>query len=151
MPKDTPTRARHPTYTSVDWTWYSSLVPNPWTWRCVNPAERIRTFGSTTVSTTKPDTRHRVRGVHASPRPRIDVYRNEVPVAGAAAFQPRLTILRREPRRTYKNVRFDDSVNYETRYPAQGSSGTRSWEYQSPGYSRTGSPTNPVPGIWFRS
>jgi hypothetical protein len=28
MPKDTPTRARHPTYTSVDWTWYSSLVPN---------------------------------------------------------------------------------------------------------------------------
>jgi hypothetical protein len=39
----------------------------------------------------------------------------------------------REPRRTYKNVRFDDSVNYETRYPAQGSSGTRSWSTRDSG------------------
>jgi hypothetical protein len=39
----------------------------------------------------------------------------------------------RQPRRTHKNVRFDDGVNYEIRYPAQGSSGTRSWSTRDSG------------------
>jgi hypothetical protein len=69
-PEDTPTRARHPTYTSVDWTWYSSLVPNT-----------------------------RVPGTPGRSYTRLSV-----------------DVEMREPRRTYKNVRFDDSVNYETRY-----------------------------------